>query len=75
MTIDTLIRNSYDTTENIKELIHEFLMWYMLEDTTAQTNLIRLAPVLKTVFHQCVVSYTCSQSNSECSVLKQSCQS
>ena len=30
ITIDTLIRNSYETTENIKELI--FLMWYMLED-------------------------------------------
>ena len=24
----------------------------------------RLAPVLKTIFHQCVISYTCSQSNS-----------
>ena len=54
MTIDTLIRNSYDTTENIKELI--FLMWYMLEhSTTAQTDLIRLASVLKTVFHQSVL--------------------
>ena len=26
---------------------------------------IRLAPVLKTIFHQCVISYTCSQSNSD----------
>ena len=25
----------------------------------------RLAPVLKTIFHQCVISYTCSQSNSD----------
>ena len=25
----------------------------------------RLAPVLKTIFHQCVLSYTCSQSNSD----------
>ena len=25
----------------------------------------RLAPVLKTVFHQCVISYTCSQTNSD----------
>ena len=24
----------------------------------------RLAPVLKTIFHQCVISYTCSKSNS-----------
>ena len=31
---------------------------------------IRLAPVLKTIFHQCVISYTCSQSNSDGSVLK-----
>ena len=29
----------------------------------------RLAPVLKTIFHQCVISYTCSQSNSDGSVL------
>ena len=35
----------------------------------------RLALVLKTVFHQCVISYTCSQSNSDGSVLKQSHQS
>ena len=35
----------------------------------------RLAPVLKTIFHQCVIPYTCSQSNSDGSVLKQSRQS
>ena len=35
----------------------------------------RLAQVLKTNFHQCVISYTCSQSNSDGSVLKQSHQS
>ena len=29
----------------------------------------RLAPVLKTIFHQCVIPYTCSQSNSDGSVL------
>ena len=29
----------------------------------------RLALVLDTVFHQCVISYTCSQSNSDGSVL------
>ena len=28
----------------------------------------RLAPVLKTIFHQCVISFTCSQSNSDGSV-------
>ena len=33
---------------------------------------IRLAPVLKTTFHQSVISYTCSQSYSDGSVLKQS---
>ena len=31
----------------------------------------RLAPVLKTIFHLCVISYTGSQSNSDGSVLKQ----
>ena len=35
----------------------------------------RLAPVLKTIFHQCFISYTCSQTNSDGSVLKQSHQS
>ena len=30
----------------------------------------RLAPVLKTVFHQWVISYTCSQSYSDGSVLR-----
>ena len=32
----------------------------------------RLTPVLKTIFHQCVISYNCSQSNSDGSVLKPS---
>ena len=31
-------------------------------------SLLRLAPVLKTIFHQCVISYTCSLSNSDGSV-------
>ena len=31
---------------------------------------IRLAPVLKTIFHQCVILYTCSQSYSDGSVLR-----
>ena len=30
----------------------------------------RQAPVLKTIFHQCVISYTCSQSYSDGSVLR-----
>ena len=34
--------------------------------------LVRLAPVIKTIFHQCVISYTCSQSNSDGSVLRAS---
>ena len=29
---------------------------------------LRLAPVLKTIFHQCVISFTCSRSNSDGSV-------
>ena len=36
---------------------------------------VRLAPVLKTIVHECVISYTCRQSNSDGSVLKQSHQS
>ena len=35
----------------------------------------RLAPVLKTIFHQCVTSYTCSQSYSDGSGLKRGHQS
>ena len=34
------------------------------------TKAVRLAPVLKTIFHQCVISYTCSQSYSGGSVLE-----
>ena len=37
--------------------------------------LFRLAPVLKTIFHQCAISYTCGYSYSDGSVLKQSHQS
>ena len=44
-----------------------------LSGTFAFSLYIRLAPVLKTIFHQCVI-YTCSQSNSDGSVLKQSHQ-
>ena len=32
-------------------------------------TLARLDPVLKTIFHQCVISFTCSQSSSDGSVL------
>ena len=46
------------------------LMWCLTD-----CLVVRLAPVLKTIFHQCVISYTCSQSNSDGSVLKQSHQS
>ena len=35
----------------------------------------RLAPVLKTIFHQCVISYTGSQSYSDGPVLRQNHQS
>ena len=37
--------------------------------TGASSLCSRLAPVLKTIFHQCVVSKTCSLSNSDGSVL------
>ena len=41
----------------------------------SRTLIDRLAPVIKTIFHQCVISYSCSQTNSGGSVLKQSHQS
>ena len=40
-----------------------------LKDLTVLSSVTRLAPVFKTIFHQCVISYTCSQSNSDGSVL------
>ena len=43
-----------------------------IEAQSADSSIHKLAPVLKTIFHQCVISYTCSQSNSDGSVLKQS---
>ena len=33
-------------------------------------SISRLAPVLKPIFHQCVISYTCSQSNSDGSPIR-----
>ena len=63
---------------------HSILLWrnqnndilvYLLSRvlfTGTHCMLGRLAPVLKTIFHQCVLSYTCSQSNCDGSVLKQS---
>ena len=39
-------------------LVISVLFWFLCS----------LAPVLKTIFHQCVISYTCSQSNSDGSV-------
>ena len=35
----------------------------------------RQAPVLKTIFHQCVISYTCSQYNADVAVFKKGHQS
>ena len=52
------------------ELSHEFKHNDLLKYTKP-----RLAPVLKTIFHQCVISNTCSQSNSDGSIFKQSHQS
>ena len=39
-----------------------------LNHFTIFSFLDRLAPALQTIFHQCVISYTCSQSNSDGSV-------
>ena len=47
----------------------------ILNIKTSQYHLHRLAPVLKTIVHQFVISYTCRQSNFDGSVLKQSHQS
>ena len=46
----------------------------MLADAKS-TKITRLTPVLKTIFHKCAISYTCSYSYSDGSVLKQSHQS
>ena len=48
-----------------------------LRENSSNKDKCRLASVLKTIFHQCVISYTCSQSYSNGSVLslKQSHQS
>ena len=51
-------------------------MWHRCSrrDRTGRKFRTRLAPVLKTIFHQCVILYTCSQSYSDGSVSKQSHQ-
>ena len=50
--------------------MNEYRMFVQFHNVTN-----RLAPVLKTIFHQCVISYTCSQSYSDGPVLRQSHQS
>ena len=43
----------------------------MMSGTRPQVKArFRLAPVLKTIYHHCVISYTCSQSYSDGSVLR-----
>ena len=50
-------------------------------DTAIHQDLIccldktRMVPVPQTIFHQCIISCTCSQPNSDVSVLKRSHQS
>ena len=41
---------------------------HLAKDTGIDNVIIGLAPVLKIIFHQCVISYTCSQSNTGGSV-------
>ena len=45
------------------------MMAHMREKVCKISQTCRLVPVLKTIVHQCVISYTCSQSNSDGSVL------
>ena len=59
-----------------KILTHFCEMTFPIRVKQRGTFSVRLAPVLKTIFHQCVISYTCSLSYSDGSVLrKQSHQS
>ena len=60
-----IMSNSYNDVANLTSVINK----------TRNKPKVRLVPVLKTIFHQCVISYTHSQSNSDSSVLKQSHQS
>ena len=48
---------------------HKYQERKALSDTRCRIY-TRLAPALKTIFHQCVMSSTCSQSNSDGSVLR-----
>ena len=49
-----------------RRLTRDTVAVFLEQDTVP----IRLAPVLKTIFHQCVISYSCSQSYSDGSVLR-----
>ena len=59
----------YVTGWNLSDAILFMPLDYVLHIDTISMELSRLAQVLKTFFHQCVISYTCSQSNSDGSVL------
>ena len=61
--------------ENFLSVLYLLNRWPDFNQPDTDKSLGRLAPVLKIIFHQCVISYTCSQSYSGGSVLKQSHQS
>ena len=58
------------------EIFHAFVVIYLLFVAPVKQcrhiGIIRLTPVLATIFHQCVIPYTCSQSNSDGSVTEPS---
>ena len=64
--IDSFDNSTVIKTFEITKLANEILLLVVCA---------RLAPFLKTIFHQCVILFLCSQSNSDGSVLKQSDQS
>ena len=72
-------KGSFHTTQIIdwlQSLKHFFInVSYHILVASLTLMALFLAPVLKTIFHECVISFTCIQSNSDGSVLKQSHQS
>ena len=74
----TCIHEEKERNKQLEDKLHSKLvennklsemMAHMREQVCKISQTCRLVPVLKTIVHQCVISYTCGQSNSDGSVL------
>ena len=66
-----ILASDFQRVQIIPGVTHGNIKVSCIDCSTDTGKVNRLAPVLKTIFHQCVtISYTCSQSYFDGSVLK-----